>query len=441
MASKSIHITDTLKSIETGEIPCAYNKRTKEFVFDAIESETKNGLTSWTIKVSLYDGDDQIPIRKEYMTPPIKSLGRMKAKIIVESGLKTGKIRDVTPTFIFKGKNIGKKNETNVITQAIRDALTMYNKKKKTSTGFGSERPPPMLVKTNGDTVTATITEDDLDRGVIAQKKLNGVRLVSFMDGSDVIMYSRTGSTYPGLHNIRDELKELLKGNTIYLDGEIYKHGESLLWISGQSRRDEDDASLEYHVFDCFDLKRPELTAAERQKILDSILPTDIEHIKRVQNFYPQTLEDITTLKNEFVADEYEGIILRRSSGIYKFSYNGSRSSDIMRIKPKIHDEFECVGFTQGEKGKDRGAIVWICKGHKGGTFHVVPKNMTYETRYSLFRVLSTGSNFDILKGRKITVEFDEYSKKTGFPLRAKAETFRTYENGDDPMKKIMALI
>lgn len=448
MASKAIHITNTLSAIESGEIPCTYNRRTKEFVFRPIETETKNGTSVWIVKVSLYDGEKPISIKNEYLTNPVHRLDGLKSKIIVESGLKTGKIRDVVPTFIFKGKNIGKKNETNVITQAIRDALTMYNKKLKTATSSVHTgklfMPPPMLVKTNGDTTAATITEDDIDHGVIAQRKLNGVRLIAVLDGDNVVMYSRTSSIYPGLHNIRDELKPILKrSGGLYLDGEIYKHGESLLWISGQSRRDDDDSSMEYHVFDCFDPSRPLLSTVERQSVLDGILPDDLAHVKRVQNFYPQSLEDIGSLKDEFVADGYEGIILRRSSGVYKFSYNGSRSSDIIRIKPKIHDEFECVGFTQGDKGKDRGAIVWICKGHKGGTFNVVPKGMTYSMRYKLFTVLSKDDNFDrYLKGKKLTVEFDEYSKKTGFPLRAKAETFRTYEGDDgDPMKKVIQLI
>jgi hypothetical protein len=103
--------------------------------------------------------------------------------------------------------------------------------------------------------------------------------------------------------------------------------------------------------------------------------------------------------------------------------------------------EFKCVGFTQGDKGKDKGAIIWICE-HNGQTFNVLPKSMTYEVRYKLFRFLSKDGNFDrYLLGQQLTVEFDEYSKKTGFPLRAKAETFRTYEDsGSDPMREVMRL-
>jgi DNA repair exonuclease SbcCD nuclease subunit len=105
----------------------------------------------------------------------------------------------------------------------------------------------------------------------------------------------------------------------------------------------------------------------------------------------------------------------------------------------EIFDRWDVV--LAGDKGKDKGAIIWICE-HNGQTFNVLPKSMTYEVRYKLFRFLSKDGNFDrYLLGQQLTVEFDEYSKKTGFPLRAKAETFRTYEDsGSDPMREVMRL-
>lgn len=444
MASTSIHIPDVLAAVRAGTIPCVYDRKQRAYVFPTITSRTSRGArTFWTIRVGLV-GRDREPMS---ITDSAFTDDGTVGCIVVESFQEKGKIRDVVPTYVSKGKNAGKKNATNAFSQAIRDAFTLYNKKLKvSSSGISEERPPPMLVKTNGDTRQATLTEDDLENGVIAQTKLNGVRLVAYLDRGEVVMYSRTGSLYPGMDNIRsDLLKTLQKAHELgfgkyYLDGEIYRHGESLLWISGQSRREQDDSSLQYYVFDCFDPSNPRESGIDRQNHLDEILvPTD--HVKRVENFYPQSMEEIDSLFRQFVRDGYEGIILRRAAAPYVFSVNGSRSSDVLRIKPKLHAEFKCVGFTQGDKGKDKGAIIWICE-HNGQTFNVLPKSMTYEVRYKLFRFLSKDGNFDrYLLGQQLTVEFDEYSKKTGFPLRAKAETFRTYEDsGSDPMREVMRL-
>lgn len=450
MASTSIHIPDVLAAVREGTIPCTYDRKLRAYVFPTVTSKTSRGArTFWTIRVGLVDRNHEpLPIPDEAFEA-VATIGC----IVVESFQERGKIRDVVPTYVSKGKNAGKKNATNAFSQAIRDAFTLYNKKLKvSSSGISDERPPPMLVKTNGDTRQATLTEDDLDSGVIAQTKLNGVRLVAYLKNNEVVMYSRTGSLYPGMDNIREDLTAILqRAGGYYLDGEIYRHGESLLWISGQSRREQDDSSLEYHVFDCFDPGNPQESGIDRQNKLDELFShasAGSSHVKRVQNFYPQSMEEVHSLFQQFTRDGYEGIILRRASAPYVFSVNGSRSSDVLRIKPKLHAEFKCVGFTQGDKGKDKGAVIWICEPitpkdkHAENTFHVLPKNMTYELRYKLFRFLSRDDNFDrYLNGRPLTVEFDEYSKKTGFPLRAKAETFRTYEASDaDPMREVVRL-
>jgi ATP-dependent DNA ligase len=293
-------------------------------------------------------------------------------------------------------------------------------------------------------------------------------------------MYSREKSEYPGLDHIRNEqkklltfIKQLINDNLlfnsdgepnnvwlpnndpdicpIYLDGEIYKHGVSLLYIAGQSRRDTDNSDLEYHIFDLIFTTKMDMESKERQFILSEIFKmyTDytfsmngpLHYLHRVPNHKPNTLDEVFLLKDSYVRHGYEGIIVRRDSGLYKFSYNKARTSDIVKIKAKFTDEFKCIGYTQGEKGKDIGAIIWICETEDHKQFNVVPKNMTYQERYRIFEIVNTGDNFDkYIKGKMLTVEYDEISSKTGIPLRAKAEAFRTYESGDDPIAKLLAM-
>ena len=178
-----------------------------------------------------------------------------------------------------------------------------------------------MLVKTNGDTRQATLTEDDLESGVIAQTKLNGVRLVAYLDRGEVVMYSRTGSLYPGMDNIRSDLmKTLQKAHELgfgryYLDGEIYRHGESLLWISGQSRREQDDSSLQYYVFDCFDPTNPRGVWHRSAESSGRLSRADRPRQAR-RELLPQSMEEIDSLFKQFVRDGYGNHPASRSRAI-----------------------------------------------------------------------------------------------------------------------------
>lgn len=464
MASKSINIQDTYLAIQNGIIPGKLYSN--KFVFPTIESENNlNKKLYWTIIIKLKNkkNNEYINIKKEYLNYPVTQLSKdIIAEITVESYQEGGKIREIVPTIINIGKNIGKKNETNVITQALRDSLGMYNKKIKVQKNINIDdlMPPPMLIKNNGDSKRSSVIEKDITDGIIIQPKLNGVRVMSFLDpkSKDIIMYSRERSKYPSMNNIRKELfslfnhintidfvnssGEIITINTdiIYLDGEIYKHGLSLLYITGQSRREKDSSDLEYHIFDILPKSNLQLSSIDRQLLLDQIfIGIKLDHIKRVTCHYINSFDEIGLLKDEYVKKGYEGIIVRRNSGIYKFSYNKSRTDDVIKIKAKYTDEFECIGYTQGTKGKDLGAIIWICKTKNDKIFNVTPK-LTYQERYRIYKIVSTDDNFNkFLKGLMITVEYDEISSKTGIPLRAKAEAFRTYESGEDPVAKLLA--
>jgi hypothetical protein len=126
-----------------------------------------------------------------------------------------------------------------------------------------------------------------------------------------------------------------------------------------------------------------------------------------------------------------------------------------VKIKPIFDDEFTVVGYTQGTRGKDVSAVIWECEVPKpvdprDRLFTVVPKDMTYEDRYAVYKCLGTlvdGPNgakitrFERdIKGLPLTVEYREMSAKTGKPLQAKALAFRTYESGPaaDPVKALL---
>lgn len=476
MASKSITIENTLHSIKTNVIPGCFSTDFKKFVFPTIRyTNERKDLLEWSIEIKLKKEDKYVAMDEKMLDYPSYTLNELyTAEIMVNSQQVGGKIRKAVPTIITTGKNMGKKNETNVLTQAFRDALSLYNKHmKKTSVGSSDEKPPPMLIQWINDSKSAILTPEDFKEGITIQRKYNGVRYVTFMNiNGEIVQYSRTGSDYHPSDYLNKELIRILsnlpkfvigkygiqtqeelevyKYSKPYLDGELYLHGRSLSYISGQARKESDKEELNYHIFDIFFpyaiSEGYNMLSKYRQQYLDDIY-YDLPHIKRVENFKVKSLYDMSILVNSFVDNGYEGAVARKDNKEYKYSFNNYHSSNVLKIKPVYSDEFTVVGFTEGKKGKDLGKIIWLCEvkdpKDPGDTLFTVVPNLSLKEREILFKCLSeivikkqTRFERDI-KGLPLTIEYSEISQKTGKPLQAKAIAFRTYESDIDPIKKV----
>jgi ATP-dependent DNA ligase len=468
MASTSVNISNTLDAINDNIIPGEFSADNKTFIFPTLSYTNNNGnVLEWTLEIKLFKNDKYVSILDKMLDSPLYILDNSyKAEINVIFQQVGGKIRKNKPTIVLSGKNINKKNETNVITQAFRDALSLYNKQsKKVKVSNLNEKYPPMLVKVINNCKTSILTDKDFELGITIQRKFNGVRYVSFIDSNNnIIQYSRSGTVYHPSQYLIDELKLLLSNNlfnidkygissekeldayknsTPYLDGELYLHNSSLNYISGQARRENDKETLFYYVFDVFFPYAIEngynMKSKYRQEYLtDMFSNKKLEYIKRVENYSVKNIDEINILTKQFLKEGYEGSIVRKDDKEYKYSYNNYHSSNILKIKPVFSKEFTVVDFKEGTKGKDVGNIIWICKVNKDITFSVVP-NLSLNDRSKLFKCLTANrDSFDkYIKGKPLTIEYAELSKKTGKPLQPKAVAFRTYEDEIDPIKYI----
>lgn len=488
MSAKSITIQNTKQAIANGIIAGSFNSNNTIFYFNDIKYSLSSGKQSiWRLFIFLLDSlENKIPITDE-MLEGEKIENGYKAVISTESGQEGGKIRKSVPTFITVGKHIGAINETNIITQAFRDAFGLYSKKLKKvnsniipSTKYdvilheSDNMPPPMLVQ---NIKKNALTREDFRNGLTLQKKIDGVHYITFKNTNEqIIKYSRGGLQYsptsmPKLNEELEILFNVFKSNfntilnnipdlEIYKDfdsknispyfaGELYKHGLSLNIISGQARNEKTTIDLEYHIFDVFfplAIERGHnMESKYRQFILDDLFsklePFNLQYIKRVENFKVYSMEEIDAYIEQFLKDGYEGGIVRKDNGIYQYSLNNYHSKNILKIKPTFDDEFPIIGFTQGSKGKDLGALIWICslKNNKNITFHVVP-NLELEKRQELFKELSDKGIEGVLNNEKntkgakkknspplLTVSYAGLSTK-GIPLQPKGIAVRNYE-------------
>jgi ATP-dependent DNA ligase len=372
-------------------------------------------------------------------------------------GHSRGKTRESVPTIVSKGKNLGKASQTNVWTQALRDAYGLYNKQEKKSDNQGkliANGPkvslfPPMLAQIYNEQKTSPMRYGD----VFVQRKYNGVRTVTTFDTTNdsVVMYSRRKNIYPGFDYIKQELYGPLKsywaaGRKLYLDGEIYKHGVPLQDISGIARREKDpqlgqepsetreEIKYDYMIYDCFFIgDGVSMEYLERKKVLDNIFSTfAFTYSKPVETIRATTNEEVIALYNKFLAGKFEGAMVRLNKE-YQFSYNERHSKYLLKIKPCLDAEMEIVAYTTGTKGKAANAIMIICRTPEGKQFPVTPA-MKIEERIALTKAMGVlepngRTHFENQwLGKKIIIYFDEKSKDN-VPQRARTKMkIRTWD-------------
>jgi DNA ligase-1 len=416
--------------------------------------------------------------------------------IIVERGHEGGKVtRD--EKVIEEGKNIGKKNETTPLQQAILEARSAWNKKKsggyeeavakggagapsssvavasvatskKASKSLGvasaiaslgvSAAPAsvaaasvaPSVSKAAGKaamnaaeaiapsraaaiTMTAPLpmlAERFQDRGskivfpCFVQPKFDGTRTIGIcgLKGSEPCLFSRTRKAYPHLEHIQAVIRALPKG--LVLDGELYTNEYNFQEIVGTVKKKTLTAAdavkhghIQLHVYD---IVMEDMGFEDRFKTLVQVFDRFKDRIGSVlQLCKTEVAADAAAVKkkhDEYVEEGYEGIMLRNKNGLYKI---GGRSVDLQKFKMFLDDEYEIVGFYDGE-GAEKGCVLWRCKTPEGRVFGCRPHG-TQEERKELFK---HGSEY---VGKKLTVRYQELTDD-GIPRFPVGIAIRDYE-------------
>jgi len=393
--------------------------------FPPLQKEAKTGKMSlWSIEVKAVSEGGQITSRHGY----VDGVQQVETKVITE------------------GKNIGKKNETTPLQQAIQDARTSWNK--KIATGYeevkalggagkassasasaasksleGSraaaidvEIPMPMLAHKLAE------KEKHVKFPAFVQPKFDGTRSVGLCGVEGACLFSRQRKAYPHLEHIQAVLKKLPKG--LILDGELYttKHKfQKIVGLVKQKTIKKEDLDkhndIQLHVYDIVDAKK---TFEERYAVLQKLFKDYAPVIGSVLQLCPTELiskkEELKPKHDEYVAKGFEGLMLRNTKGLYAIN---DRSVDLLKMKDFFDDEYEVVGFYEGE-GREAGCIMWRCKTKEGKEFGCRPEG-THEERAELFK---TGGSY---VGKKLTVRFQELTKD-GLPRFPVGVAFRDYE-------------
>lgn len=252
------------------------------------------------------------------------------------------------------GKNIGKANETTAEDQALKEATSIYNRK-KTMENFVEDIDkvgelafnPPMLAKVYSKTFTSDIK--------FVQPKLDGIRCNVSLNGEELESISRRNKPFYSTSFILDELKHSTffeRHPSIHLDGELYNHdlhddfNRIVSIVKKQNITEDDKANIEkyvrYFVYDLWDDERPNLTYGERHERIKEL--EGMHYIQVVPTFEVSSAEEVDKYFREFINSGYEGAILRLDK-----PYEHKRSSNLLKYKEFCDDEFEILAVNLGK--------------------------------------------------------------------------------------------
>jgi len=315
--------------------------------------------------------------------------------VIVEWGQQDGTLQ--LAEFVCKPKNEGRSNATTAKEQARLEAIAKWRKQikkkyyEKLEEAENGPKLRPMLAKDFKK-------QKKVQYPVDVQRKFDGVRCLAYWDGDRVELHSRGGDLYDVEH-IRAEIQRFLRPGCM-LDGELYVHGLSRQQITSLVKRPQDySRSITYNVYDFVNLQDNDRWVMRKhllQEWFEQAQEVNLQDfIVETQTFEALDEADIKALHDEFVAEGYEGAIVRLRNGEYRIGY---RSPDLLKYKMFDDGEFKLTGYKTG-KGKFKEVPIFECTMKNGKTFDVAPRGTT-AVRKELLRTAKS------LMGKMYTVRY-----------------------------------
>lgn len=256
-----------------------------------------------------------------------------------------------------EAKNPGKANATTAEAQALKDADSKWKKKLRSGGYWEDVRDidksrfvEPMLAHKLNE------HPDKVKFPCMVDRKYNGGRVIAIKEG----LYTRKGEEYATLPHIIESLKPLFdKYPKLVLDGEAYQHTlrfrlNEIMHII-RTTKNIDDALLKesrdkicLYVYDGygFDNIVEDTGNYYRRQALKSLLK-GVLHTIWVPFRVATNLEEVHAIYDDYVADGYEGAIIRN----FDAPYQHKRCHDLLKVKPVDDDEFIIVDIIDPGSG------------------------------------------------------------------------------------------
>jgi ATP-dependent DNA ligase len=337
------------------------------------------------------------------------------AHIVRTHGQRGGKIQTAAD-HVTTGKNLGKKNETTPLDQAIAEADAEWELKQRRK-GYSTDpdTTPAQYLPMLAQSYKAAAAKISFWGTAYCQRKYDGFRCLATWDAKQktVTLRSRENAVFTTMPHVEAEIAKFMRATKLpstTLDGELYSHSLTFTQISsaikntGKARskgKAVDARMIGYH---CYDEQDAERTFKERYVEslavrLQQDYGQDRSILSDVETLPVADHDELMELQRQFIADGYEGAMLRDGSAVYE---HNKRSRGLIKVKTFDDDEFRVVEVKAG-RGKYAQAAVFGCRTKRGHYFDVLaPGSVPQKARY-----LRNASQW---MGKLLTVKYEGYT-------------------------------
>lgn len=256
----------------------------------------------------------------------------------------------------------------------------------------------------------------------IVQPKLDGDRCRCVIDdlGRIELISSEGHPRNQSVPHIVNEIRSLIKDDIIVppieLDGELYIHEggyhELIHGIVSRTKNIHPDYKrAQYHIFDIVDETSPMILREMYLTRIYVYFSTNL-FIKVVPSSVVYDIEAVYSYIDSWVGVGYEGIIVRRPSGMYV----RKRSTNIMKFKPRKEDSYPIAGTIEEVSidGIPKGTLgALVLTSDDGSQFFKVGSGsfLTQERRAELWKVR------DALVGKIAVIKYQRMSAGRKVPV------------------------
>lgn len=262
-------------------------------------------------------------------------------------GHKDGKLTTSLPTICI-GKNIGKKNQTSPMEQALAEATSKHQKKldKSYNEVLTSKKNfyEPMLARDAKESKDLP-TDKPFPYRTFVQPKLDGLRTIN----EDNTLTSRNGKPYITCPHLLQ--------NKVTLDGELYSHkyhddfNEIVSLVKKQKPTKEDiyETAQKVEMW-CYDFPSHPGVFSDRYANLGKFLrELDNTSLILVPCYEVFSWDEIRKYHEKFIEEGYEGTIIRLDTVNYE---SGKRPKQLLKYKDFVDEEFTIIGAEEGTGGR-----------------------------------------------------------------------------------------
>ena len=211
---------------------------------------------------------------------------------------------------------------------------------------------------------------------VYIEPKLDGIRCLAIVENGEAKLFTRAGKLITNFDDTVGKELSLLKDGCY--DGEIMSTDFTELMRQVYRKEDKDISEVYFAIFDYLTLeewkeKKGKHTLKKRKRTLNRQIGTAHakEHLKylKLVRYEPELLPSDEVLKeshDRWVAQGYEGIMIKDTDSLYSFGRNWS----VMKYKAFFDADVPIIGLKEGT-GKHQGKLGSFLVDYKGVAVNV----------------------------------------------------------------------